>query len=44
MHGELASAALAVGLQLARLLVNDVLVLDRDRRHVEAEHLPVWRA
>jgi hypothetical protein len=37
--GELASAALAVGLQLARLLINDVLVLDRDRRHGEAEHL-----
>ena len=37
-HRELAPAAPAVLLQLRRLVVNDVLVLDRDRRHVEPEH------
>ena len=37
-HRELAAAALAIGLQLRRLLEQDVLVLDRDRRHVEPKH------
>ena len=36
-HGELAAARGAIGLQLRGLVVDDVLVLDRDRRHVEAE-------
>jgi hypothetical protein len=38
-HGELAPAALAVRLQLGRLVVDDVLVLDRDRRHVQTQQL-----
>ncbi len=37
-HRELAPAALPVGLQLRRLVIDDVLVLDRDRRHVDTEH------
>ena len=36
-HRELAAAAGAIGLQLRRLVVDDVLMLDRDGRHVEAE-------
>ena len=39
-HGELAPAAGSVGLKFRRLVVDDVLVLDRDRRHVQAEHSP----
>src|SRR2546430_9102107 len=36
-HGELAPAALAIRLELRRLVVDDVLVLDRDRRHVQTQ-------
>ncbi len=36
-HRELAPAALTIGFQLRRLVVDDVLVLDRNRRHVEPE-------
>ncbi len=39
-HREFAAAALAVGLQFRRLVVNDVLMLDRDRGHVDAEQAP----
>ena len=34
-HGELAPAALAVGFELGRFLVNDVLVLDGNSGHVQ---------
>ena len=38
-HGQFLAAVLAVLDQLRRLVVDDVLVLDRDGRHVDAEHL-----
>ena len=37
-HCELAAATLAVGSEFAGLVVDEVLVLDGDRGHVEAEH------
>ncbi len=36
-HCQLATAAVAVGLKFRRLLKQYVLVLDRDRRHIETE-------
>ena len=36
-HRQLAAAVLAILLQLGGFVVDDVLVLDRDRRHVEPE-------
>src|SRR5205807_4176333 len=39
-HRELAPAALAIGLELRRLVVDDVLVLDRDGRDVESQQPP----
>ena len=39
-HRELAPAALAVRLEVRRLVVNDVLVLDRDGGNVDAEQPP----
>ncbi len=39
-HGELAPSRGTIGLQLGGLVVDDVLVLDGDRRHVEAELPP----
>ena len=37
-HREFAAARSTVGLQFGRFLVDDVLVLDRDSGHVDAEH------
>jgi hypothetical protein len=39
-HRELAAAALAIGLELRRFVVHDVLMLDRDGGHVQSEQAP----
>ncbi len=39
-HREFAAAALTIGFEFRRLVVHDVLVLDRNRGHVKAEQPP----